>query len=166
MVTQEKTNYYKEILETSEHKIFETPNNRFSVESKFLGRITRSNIRELSSAKVFVAEAEGTLVACDQVGFSDDTGTRIRPSKTPGYKRREIGEFFKGYIYLGGSTEGLMDDRYSIWLSAKNRYSFEKKFPERAVLSGLSYKELMEVLQKVRDAGKGKIAFQQKIPGL
>jgi len=151
--------------ETVGHIIYETRNGRYSVENKLLGRIVRSNVRSLENAQEYVGEAEGTLVACDQVGYLDDGGKKMRPSKQPELKIREVGEVVGGWTYLGGSVEGPIKCRYSIWKSMKNRFSLEKTHPEKALLTGLTENELRKALSKLEGTSGGNIAYQLSLPG-
>lgn len=151
--------------QTKGHIIYETRNGRYSVESKLLGRIVRSNIRSLANAQDYIGEAEGTLVACDQVGYLDDDGTKMRPSKKPEVKIRQVGDVVNSWTYLGGSIDGPIECSYSIWKSIKNRFSLEKTYPEKALLTGLTEKELREALKKLAGTPGGNIAYQLSLPG-
>lgn len=156
---------YSKKEETQCHIVYETRNGRYSVENKLLGKIVRSNVRSLENAQEYVGEAEGTLVADDQVGFLDDNGQKMRPSKKPGMKARKVGDIANGWTYLGGSVDGSLEDQYSIWKSGKGRFSLEKTYPERALLTGLMERELREALKKLKGTPGGNIAYQLSFPG-
>lgn len=150
-------------METREHIIWETPNCRYSVENVILGKIVRSNISCIGNAEEYIGEAEGTLVADDQVGYLNRNGNKLRSIKKHELKTRDIGEVEKGWTYLGGSTRGDLDKQYSVWLSPKGRYSLERRHPEKSLLSGLTEKELHTVLERIKDFPEGNISYQMPL---
>jgi len=152
-------------IQTSEHIVWETDNGRLSIENMAIGRIVRSNVRSMENAEEYIGEMEGTLVACDQVGYHENNGHNLRSSKRPDCKDRQIGEIENGWTYLGGSVEGPLDKQYSIWLSPKGRYSLEKCQPEKSLIAGLKKKELHEILKNLEGTPGGNIAYQLSFPG-
>lgn len=128
-----------------------------------LERIVRSNITCMENAEEYIGETEGTLIADDQVGYLNGNGNKLRSSKKPESKMRTVGEYEKGWKYLGGSVNGPIEKQYNVWLSSKGRYSLERRVPEKPLLSGLTEKELHVILDRIKDAPGGEIVYQMPL---